>query len=325
MSIVFFGNDTFSLSSLKPLHSKLVSGSDLIRQLTLVSNSHSLVSHFAYKNDLPLLTWPIEKLDQSYDLGIVVSFGHLIPETMIRECKLGILNVHGSLLPRWRGASPIHQAVLAGDQVTGVTIMLIEPFKFDVGAIVAQETYVMPERATTAAVHAELARMGGELLLRTIEQLPHALSQARPQPREGVTRAPKPKKLDGHIVFEEMTSADIDIRCRALHGLVDIYSEWVDGGRLKLSDVVDPAPLNFKPLDHLIGEECEPGSIVYHKRRRILCFKCKDGKWIGFGSVTMHGNRNMTALEFFNGYMSRLLKNRCPGCKLKQIKTDLTP
>lgn len=320
LSIVFFGNDSFSLSSLKPLHGKLVSGSDLIRQLTVVSVSHSIISQFANKNGLHLLTWPLYELDHSYDVGIVVSFGHLIHENMIRECRMGILNVHGSLLPRWRGASPVHHAVLAGDAVTGVTVMLIEPLKFDVGAILAQEKYDMPDRASTAAVHADLARLGGQLLLQAVQDLPESLKHARPQPREGMTHAPKPKKQDGHIRFDEMTSVDVDRKCRALQGMVDLYCEWVDGKRLKLSDVVDPAILQSQPLDHIIGEDCTPGSIVYNKRRRILCFKCKDGNWIGFESATMHGNRNMSALEFFNGYMSRLLKNPCPGCKLKQIK-----
>lgn len=325
LRIVFFGNDHFSLASLKPLHQKCEPRCDLIQHLHVVSVRHSLVSQFARSHQIPLTAWPIETLPESYDVGIVVSFGHLIPEKMIRSCRMGMLNVHASLLPRWRGASPIHQAVLAGDRITGVTVMLIAPDRFDVGDIVCQAEYEMPDRATTTQVHKDLAQLGGDLLMQTILRLPHSLQEARPQAREGVTRAPKPKKDHGFIRFDEMISCDVDRRCRALDGLVDITTEWVDGSTIKLSDVSDPQALNARPLDDLIGDVCAPGSIVYHKPRKLLCFKCKDNRWIGFASATMHGKGNMTALQFFNGYMSRLLKQDPPPSKIKQIKKTRYP
>lgn len=321
LKIAFFGNDHFSLSSLIPLYRKLESKCGLIQDLQVISVPHSLVSSFSERNRIPMIAWPMERLPESYDVGIVVSFGHMIPEKMIRQCRMGILNVHASLLPRWRGASPIHHAVLAGDRITGVTVMLIAPDRFDVGDIVCQAEYEMPDRATTTQVHKDLAQLGSDLLMQTLLLLPHSLNEARPQAREGSTRAPKPKKGDGRIRFEEMTSEDVDRRCRALQGLVDITSLWIDGSIIKLSDVSDPELLNASSLDDVIEDTCAPGSIVYHKFKKLLCFKCKDNRWIGFASVTMHGKRNMTALQFFNGYMSRLLKQEPPPLKIKQIKT----
>ena len=318
VGVVFFGSDSFSLASLKMLQQRLQSQAKW--RLTVVSAPHTQVSNFARSHLLPLRQWPVAKLEESYDVGAVVSFGHLIPETLIKQCRYGILNVHGSLLPRWRGPSPIHHAILAGDRVTGVSVMLIEPHKFDVGAIVAQQTYVMPERPTTVAVHAALSVMGAQLLLKTIEHLPQSLKQAQPQAGQGVTRAPKPKNDAGRIVFENTHSTDVDRRCRALQGLVDLTSRWVDGSTIKLADVVDPEVVQSLQLDRLIGDESPPGSIVFHKKRRILCFKCSDDRWIGFERIAMQKSKSLTALQFFNGYMSRLLKSRCPSCRLKQIR-----
>ena len=319
LSIVFFGNDSFSLSSLKPLHECLVSESDIINKLTVVSVSHSTVSHFARQEQLPLIHWPFASLEENYDMGVVVSFGHLIPESMIAKCKFGFLNVHASLLPRWRGASPIHRAILAGDETTGVTVMLIRPHAFDVGPIVAQKEYRLPYRATTEKVHQTLAEMGGLLLLETINNLEDRLANALPQPVSGIKHASKPKKNDGYISFEDETASEVDQKCRALQGLVDLCTTWVNGQRIKLSDSADPNDLSHVPLDDVIGEECKPGSIVFHKRRKLLCFKCKDGKWIGFQKVAMHGNKFVPSLDFYNGYMSRLLVNKPSGCKLKKI------
>lgn len=319
LSIVFFGNDSFSLSSLEPLHGCLVSKSDLIDKLTVVTVSHSVVSSFARMEQLPLLHWPLASLEDNYDLGVVVSFGHLIPESMIAKCKYGFLNVHASLLPRWRGASPIHRAILAGDEVTGITVMLIRPHAFDVGPIVAQKEYRLPYRATTGEVHHTLAEMGGQLLLQTIQNLEEKLSYARPQPNCGIRHASKPKKSDGYISFENEMASEVDRKCRALQGLVDLCTTWVNGQRIRLADPADPNDLSLVPLDAVIEEDCKPGSIVFHKRRKLLCFKCKDGKWIGFRKVAMHGNKLVPSLDFYNGYMSRLLVNKPPGCKLKKI------
>lgn len=162
LSVIFFGSDNFSIESLTLLRSKLIINDNLtqhilhqnnvsIKQLEVVTTSkNNHVHNYCRKVDLPChffdtYTVPIHL----FDLGVVSSFGRLIPKQMIEACHygkypncisyiiisyhilliIGILNIHGSLLPRWRGASPIQQAILANDKVTGLTIMRIKPKK----------------------------------------------------------------------------------------------------------------------------------------------------------------------------------------------------
>ena len=305
--IIFYGTDEFSLASLE----KLVQQQQKY-DIHVVTGQQSLVFDFAHQHKLPISVWPDTCLPKSFDVGLVVSFGHLIPREDIVRCKYGILNVHGSLLPRWRGASPIHHAILAGDEITGITIMRIKAEKFDVGDIVKQVEYRIPERATTPLVYDALSVLGAETLVQTLEDLEGAFSSAQPQPKKGITKAPKPKKEDGHIIFQTMTASEVDRRVRSLEGLVTVYCEWINGFRLKLFDVVDPSKVETFRIDEIIEDtNAEPGSIFYHRKRRLLCFKCCDMKWIAFESVSLQGRKRMSSLSFFNGFMNPLIRNNC--------------
>lgn len=323
LKIIFYGTDKFSLESLNRLvsNTKLPNSnsSRFVNSLHIVTKEASLVSKFAQSEKLPLTIWPDSHLTETFDVGVIVSFGHLLRSEDINRCHHGILNVHGSLLPRWRGASPIHHAILAGDEITGVTVMQIRPEKFDIGDILATREYRIPYRATTSIVYKDLSTLGADLLVEVLSSLPQHLKKAVSQPQEGVTKAPKPKSFDGVIVFESITAQEVDRKVRALEGLVDVYTLWINGLPLKLFQPIDPDVLEEARIDELIGEEeVPPGSIFYHRKRRLLCFKCKDNKWIGFPSVALKGYKLMTALAFFNGFVNPLIKN---NCQPKVIKT----
>jgi len=104
--------------------------------VTSFKSPANCVRSYAEKEKLPLQKWPIEPSECSkYDLGVVVSFGHLIPASIINGFPNGMINVHASLLPKWRGAAPIIYAIMKGDARTGVSIMKIEPHRFDIGAV----------------------------------------------------------------------------------------------------------------------------------------------------------------------------------------------
>jgi len=322
LKIIFFGTDKFSLESLKRLvsNAKLPNSnsSRFVNSLHIVTKEASLVSKFAQSEKLPFTIWPDSRLTETFDVGIIVSFGHLLKSEDINRCHHGILNVHGSLLPRWRGASPIHHAILAGDEITGVTVMQIRPEKFDIGDIIATREYRVPYRATTPIVYKDLSTLGADLLVEVLSSLPQYLKKAVPQPQEGVTIASKPKSSDGVIVFEKITAQEVDRKVRALEGLVDVYTLWINGLSLKLFEPIDPDVLEEARIDELIAEEeVAPGSIFYHRKRRLLCFKCKD-RWLAFPSVALKGYKRMTALAFFNGFVNPLIKN---NCQPKVIKT----
>ena len=272
----------------------------------------SLISRFSARNEIPIRYWPVDEVPlDTFDVGVVVSFGHLIPAQAINACKYGILNVHGSLLPRWRGASPIHHAILAGDTKTGVTIMKIVADKFDVGQILATQEYVIPERATTKTIHSDLSVIGANLLMDTLMNLEERLKTAYPQPKEGITKAPKVKKEYGHLDWTRLTAVEVDTRSRALDSLIDVYTEWVDGTQLRLYESCDPKETENMKIDHLLQDtQTEPGSIYFHRRRKVICFKCCDGKWAGFKSMSLKGRKRMSSADFYNGFLRKLLENK---------------
>lgn len=274
------------------------------------------MSKFSRQHSIRTFPWPHEIPLNVYDVGIVVSFGHLIPKKSIEACRLGILNVHGSLLPRWRGPSPIHHAILAGDQVTGVTVMKIVPDEFDVGLVLAKKEYHIPRRGTTSSVYADLSLIGAELLFDTLVNLDDRLQKAENQSQQGVTKAPKAKKIHGELNFRKMTSIEIDRKVRAFTGLIDVFSQWPlnPDCSLFLYDMVDPIEMELIDPDTCItyfikDRLISPGSIFYHKPRKILCFKCSDRKWVGFQSLKITNKRKMSAMEFYNGFITKHSKN----------------
>jgi methionyl-tRNA formyltransferase len=124
------------------------------------------------------------------DAAVVAAYGLLIPPALLALPRLGFLNVHPSLLPRWRGAAPIERAILAGDSETGVTIMRVEE-GLDSGAILLRQAAPILKTATAESLHRELADIGAELVLEALDKLAAGRLKAQPQPEEGVTYAKK--------------------------------------------------------------------------------------------------------------------------------------
>jgi len=127
-----------------------------------------------------------------------VAYGLLLPRAVLELPRLGCLNIHASLLPRWRGAAPIQRALLAGDAETGVTIMRLDQ-GLDTGPILAQRSLAIDENATSAALLSQLAQLGAELLLEVIAALAAGTAEARAQPAEGATHAAKLAKSEALI------------------------------------------------------------------------------------------------------------------------------
>ncbi|KAI1280605.1 Methionyl-tRNA formyltransferase, mitochondrial [Halotydeus destructor] len=327
-NVLFYGTDKFSTETLSRLYENncLSEGhlEKVVNSLDVVSKNDSLVVEFAKKRNLNYQVWPCKIPKDKYDLGIVVSFGHLIPSEHIKSCRLGILNIHGSLLPRWRGASPIHHAILAGDKETGVTIMKIKANKFDVGEVLCHQSVELTEDSTTAEVYKELAWLGSSLMMEVLRDLTKKLSNAVPQSNENATAAPKPKAGDGLIVFATMAANEVDRRCRALSSLVNLFTYWVDGTELKLHNYVKLSEVQAFNLDSLVTEDkLVPGHVFYHKKRKVLCFRCADGNWVAFRRLALKGKKQMTALEFYNGYVNQLQTKNSEPIVLKEFRAEI--
>jgi len=144
------------------------------------------------------------------DVAVVAAYGLILPKAMLDAPKRGCLNIHASLLPRWRGAGPIQAAILAGDSESGITIMQMEE-GLDTGPMLLAEATPIPPRMTTPELHDALSAIGARLILRALDERPAQV----PQPDSGVTYAPKLTKEDGRLDWSQPAAA-LDRRIRAL-------------------------------------------------------------------------------------------------------------
>ena len=145
------------------------------------------------------------------DAAVVAAYGLILPQAMLDVPRLGCLNIHASLLPRWRGAAPIQAAVLAGDTQSGVTIMQMDA-GLDTGAMLLSQAVPIGPRGTAAMLHDELSALGAALVVRALAERP----SPRAQPSEGATYAPKLSRADGELNWTR-PAAELDRRVRALN------------------------------------------------------------------------------------------------------------
>jgi methionyl-tRNA formyltransferase len=165
------------------------------------------------------------------DAAVVVSYGHLLPKSFLDAPVLGCINIHGSLLPRWRGAAPIHRAILAGDSETGVTIMRMDE-GLDTGPMLLAERTPISAADTAQTVHDRLAALGARLIVSTLDGLVAGTIQPVPQPQQGVTYAHKLGKEEGALDWRR-PAAEIERKVRAFDPWPGTWFE-VSGERIKV-------------------------------------------------------------------------------------------
>ena len=134
------------------------------------------------------------------DAMVVAAYGLILPQAVLDLPRLGCLNIHASLLPRWRGAAPIHRAIQAGDAETGVTIMQMDA-GLDTGAMCLQQPLAIAADDTTGSLHDKLAELGGNLIVRALAAASEDALSARPQPETGATYAAKVSKAEARLDF----------------------------------------------------------------------------------------------------------------------------
>lgn len=163
------------------------------------------------------------------DVAVVVAYGLILPQGVLDAPRLGCLNIHASLLPRWRGAAPIHRAIMAGDTETGVCIMQMDA-GLDTGPVLLREGLVIGPQETTADLHDRLSTLGARLIVDALAQLP--MLTPEPQPDAGVIYAAKIDKAEARISFAR-PAEEVD---RLIRGLSPFPGAWIDvrGERVKL-------------------------------------------------------------------------------------------
>lgn len=203
LRVVFLGTPEFAVPSLRALVS---AGHDIAAVYTQpprpAGRGHrerkSPVHQAAEKLELAVRT-PAKLRDEATqsafsalepDVGIVVAYGMLLPPSVLSAPRLGCVNLHASLLPRWRGAAPLQHAILAGDRVQGFTVMQIDE-GLDTGPILLQQEVNVGSRPTAGELHDVIAQEGAQALAVALDHLTDGRPQIRPQPEDGVTLAPK--------------------------------------------------------------------------------------------------------------------------------------
>jgi methionyl-tRNA formyltransferase len=193
--------------------------------------------------------------DLRLDAAVVAAYGLILPKAILEAPRLGCLNIHASLLPRWRGAAPIHRALLAGDRETGISIMQMDE-GLDTGPVLLTERIPITDDMTAAVLHDALSALGARLIVDALQGLADGTLEATPQPEQGVTYAAKLTREEGRLDWTE--SAD------ALERKVRAFTPWpgawceVAGARVKLlaAQVVDGAGDPGAVLDDRLTIAC---------------------------------------------------------------------
>jgi methionyl-tRNA formyltransferase len=212
------------------------------------------------------------------DAAIVAAYGLILPEPMLEAPRRGCLNIHASLLPRWRGAAPIQAAILAGDPETGVTIMQMDA-GLDTGAMLLAEATPIGPRTTAAQLHDTLAGIGARLVLRALAETPAPV----PQPPTGDSYAPKLTRDDGRIDWSR-PAALLDRQIRALNPWPGTFS------------VLAGAPFKIHAATPAEGRG-QPGTVL----DAALCVATGAGA-LRLDIVQAPGGRPMNAPEFLRGH-----------------------
>ncbi|MEZ0261885.1 MAG: methionyl-tRNA formyltransferase [Alphaproteobacteria bacterium] len=200
------------------------------------------------------------------DIAIVAAYGLLLPKEVLDAPKHGCLNIHASLLPRWRGASPIQRAIMAGDKASGICIMQMDE-GLDTGAVLSKGVVPITNTTTAAQLHDALAKMGAELVADTLEQIAAGNKPApQPQPPEGVTYAHLLTKDDGRIDWTK-PAVEIERQVRALTPWPGVWCMQGDH-RLKVLEAELATGRGGKPgeiLDRHLVVACGEGAILVKK------------------------------------------------------------
>jgi methionyl-tRNA formyltransferase len=300
LRVAFFGTPAFAVPTLEAL---LASAHDVVGVVTQPDRprgrghktTDAPVKVRAMAAGLPILQ-PSTLKDPGFlrefialrpDLGVVAAYGRILPESLLAMPRLGLINVHASLLPRYRGAAPVHRAVIAGERETGVTIMQVVK-ELDAGPILAVRRLAIGDDSTSEDVERALAVLGASLLVEVADRLSTGPLAGTPQAEREATYARRLTKEDG-VVNWARSARDIHNLIRGLHPWPHAFT-FFDGARLILRRSAVPG----------IGSTDAPGTIVA-ARGDELRVATGDGL-LDLREVQAEGKRPLTAREFLAGH-----------------------
>jgi methionyl-tRNA formyltransferase len=224
--------------------------------------------------------------DYGANVVVVVAYGLILPRPVLEAARHGCLNLHGSALPRWRGAAPMQRAIMAGDAETAVTIMRMDE-GLDTGPVCLKEPIAIPPNMTAGELHDRMAVEGAGLMVRALAALERDSLDCVPQAREGATYASKIKKSECRIDFRGPATAIHNL----IRGLSPSPGAWFEAG-------TSTPPERIKVLRATVVEGDGPPGTVLDNALTIAC----GGGAIRFLEVQRAGRRPMPASEFLRGF-----------------------
>ncbi len=236
-----------------------------------------------------------------FDIGVVVSFGYLLRPHILDKLKHGAINMHPSLLPKYRGPAPMVHTLLNGDQVSGVTIIDIHSTKFDAGKILMQVPYAVPPSSGYEELSRDLSNLGATCILETLKTF-HSIKPTE-QDASLVSHAPKLGASGAVLNWHQMSAVEVLRRWKALHPRWGGISTTFQSNVLKLIQVSLPTPDMPPPPPGVRGDSCdpEPGEVRYSKSLKALWIRCSND-WIIADKLQIEKRKVQTGAEFANGY-----------------------
>ncbi|MGY2461041.1 methionyl-tRNA formyltransferase [Vreelandella sulfidaeris] len=318
LRVVFAGTPEFAASSLATL---LESQHEVVAVYTQPDRpagrgrklSPSPVKQLALEHGLPVyqpqtLKAPAEQAELAAlnaDIMVVVAYGLLLPQAVLDIPRLGCVNVHASLLPRWRGAAPIQRAIEAGDSVSGVTIMQMDA-GLDTGAMLSEVRTPITPRTTGGDLHDRLAIQGANALINTLDALATDSVHATPQPDAGVTYAAKLSKAEAELDFHQPA--------QQLANKIRAFNPWPVAWCALGDDRLRLLMANAEE-----GEQppCEPGTLLKHgdDHLRIACGE-NGSEVLCVTSAQLPGGKAMAVRDLLNARHARLASGTRLGARL---------
>lgn len=314
MNVVFAGTPEFAATALQALHE---AGFTIPLVLTQPDRpagrgmqlQASAVKQYALKHGMPVAQPQSLRLDGKYpdvarevhdllratphDVMVVAAYGLILPRSVLDIAPRGCINIHASLLPRWRGAAPIHRAIEAGDAESGVTIMQMEE-GLDTGPMLLIDRLPIRSEDTTASLHDRLAAMGGRLIVEALHKLEQGGLPATPQPEQGVTYAAKILKEEAVLDFSQ-PAAVLARKICAFNPFPGAHGT-VDGTVVKL----------WRAAVAATTTGAAPGTVLAADERQGVLIACGEGV-LQVPELQKPGGKRLPAGEFLKGFA---LENR---------------
>lgn len=314
LNIIFMGTPDFAKESLEAIYN---AGHNIIAVVTNPDRPKgrgmkmiaSPVKEFCMQQNIPVLQ--PEKIREikdtlvqlNPDLFCVVAYGKILPKDILDIPKLGSINVHGSLLPKYRGAAPIQWAVLNGDKTTGITTMYMDE-GMDTGDIILKQEVEIGENETTGELWERLSKIGGELLTETVDKIEKGIAPRTKQGKD-FTLAPMLKKEISKIDWENKTAQEIKNLIRGLNPIMGAYTTYNNkkikiwkADKIETQKFMEEHPEFKNHIDRfttMVG-----GTIIFSDEKKGLYVKAKDGLLL-IQEVQAENSRKINIQDFLRG------------------------